>query len=114
MPGRECRKVPHAPAPAASVVFQALKEAISTPGTEGLDLGEAMGGVFDAFIDLYMVDDGILWEQYIYLYSYLYIYIYIFKYIYIYKYVYIYLYIYIYIHMYGGFHKWGGTQKRMV
>ena len=70
MPGRECRKVPHAPAPAASVVFQALK-----------DLGEAMGGVFDAFIDLYMVDDGILWEQYIYLYSYLYIYI--FKYIYI-------------------------------
>ena len=77
MPGRECRKVPHAPAPAASVVFQALKAAISTPGTEGLDLGEAMGGVFDAFIHLYMVDDGILWEQYIYIYLYLYIHIYI-------------------------------------
>ena len=97
MPGRECRKVPHAPAPAASVVFQALKEAISTPGTEGLDLGEAMGGVFDAVIDLYMVDDGILWEQYIYIYLYLYSYLYIYLNIYIYVYIYLYIYIYTYV-----------------
>ena len=80
MPGRECRKVPHAPAPAASVVFQALKAAISTPGAF---MGWIWGKPFFVVVSmhLYMVDDGILWEQYIYIYTYIYTYIYIWFYI---------------------------------